>query len=197
MNARDRKVAQVDAATAHWGESAQTGSAISPSTSLGPAPFLQAPPPHLLRHRRLADRLARDRVRDGHDDGRVTDLAGGRQSTPVFRFRAISMTTAPDSPDDSAAAPAASVAEAADATSAEVRRPELPDRLSVDPRSRHHVATVFEHEIGIRLNGRDQFGVEEYCISEGWIAVPHAKALDRRGRPLMVKLKGRVEAFYR
>ncbi len=77
------------------------------------------------------------------------------------------------------------------------QRPDLPDRLSVDPASRHHVAAVFEHEIGIRFNGRERQDVEEYCISEGWIAVPHGKALDRKGRPLMIKLKGTVEAYYR
>ena len=30
--------------------------------------------------------------------------------------------------------------------------PPLPDHLSADPRSPHHVAAVFEHDIGIRLN---------------------------------------------
>jgi len=34
----------------------------------------------------------------------------------------------------------------------EATRPELPDHLSVDPRSPHHVAAVFEHDIGIRFN---------------------------------------------
>ena len=76
-------------------------------------------------------------------------------------------------------------------------RPELPDRLSVDPRSRHHIAAVFEHAIGIRLNGKDRHDVEEYCISEGWVRVPAGKTLDRKGQPLMIQLKGRVEAFYR
>jgi hypothetical protein len=76
-------------------------------------------------------------------------------------------------------------------------KPELPDRLSVDPRSRHHVAAVFEHPIGIRLNGTERFDVEEYCISEGWVRVPAGKTLDRKGQPLMIQLKGRVEAFYR
>ncbi|MFN0184752.1 MAG: DUF3297 family protein [Aquabacterium sp.] len=76
-------------------------------------------------------------------------------------------------------------------------RPDLPDRLSVDPVSPHHIRAVFEHDIGIRFNGRDRHDVEEYCISEGWIKVPHAKALDRKGRPLMVTLKGKVEAYYR
>ena len=75
--------------------------------------------------------------------------------------------------------------------------PALPDRLSVDPASPHHVAAIFEHEIGIRLNGKERFDVEEYCISEGWVKVPAGKAVDRKGKPLMIKLKGKVEAFYR
>ena len=75
--------------------------------------------------------------------------------------------------------------------------PSMPDRLSVDPRSPHHIAAVLEREIGIRLNGKERFDVEEYCISEGWVKVPAGKALDRKGQPLMIKLKGTVEAFYR
>ena len=75
--------------------------------------------------------------------------------------------------------------------------PDMPDRLSVDPRSPHHDAAVFEHEIGIRLNGKERFDVEEYCISEGWVKVPAGRALDRTGQPLTIKLKGKVEAFYR
>jgi hypothetical protein len=77
------------------------------------------------------------------------------------------------------------------------QRPPLPDRLSVDPRSPHHVAAVFEHAIGIRLNDTERKDVEEYCISEGWVKVPAGKTLDRNGRPLLIKLKGKVEAFYR
>ncbi len=73
----------------------------------------------------------------------------------------------------------------------------MPDRLSVDPRSPHHVAAVFEREIGIRLNDQERHDVEEYCISEGWVKVPAGKARDRKGQPLMIKLKGRVEAFFR
>jgi len=74
--------------------------------------------------------------------------------------------------------------------------PTLPDRLSVDPGSPYHVAEIFEHNIGIRLNGKEHTNVEEYCISEGWIKVASPKALDRRGQPLLIKLKGTVEAFY-
>jgi hypothetical protein len=56
---------------------------------------------------------------------------------------------------------------------------------------------VFEYNIGIRLNGRERTDVEEYCITEGWVRVPVRKTVDRKGRPLLIKLKGKVEAFYR
>ncbi|OGA96100.1 MAG: glutathione peroxidase [Burkholderiales bacterium RIFCSPHIGHO2_12_FULL_61_11] len=75
--------------------------------------------------------------------------------------------------------------------------PPLPDRLSIDARSPYHVAAVFEHDVGIRLNDRERSDVEEYCISECWVKVPAGKTLDRKGKPLLIKLKGRVEAFYR
>jgi hypothetical protein len=75
--------------------------------------------------------------------------------------------------------------------------PALPDRLSVDPRSPHHIAAVFAHDIGIRFNGQERFNVEEYCISEGWVKVPAGKTVDRKGQPLLIKLKGKVEVFYK
>jgi len=74
--------------------------------------------------------------------------------------------------------------------------PPLPDRLSIDPRSKFHVAAVFEHDVGIKFNGKERMDVDEYCISEGWIKVA-GKTLDRKGNPLMLKLKGQVQAFYR
>ncbi len=80
-----------------------------------------------------------------------------------------------------------------DATS----RPELPDHLSIDPRSPHYVAAVFEHDVGIRFNDKERFDVEEYCISESWVKVPAHKTLDRKGNPLIIKIKGKVEAFYK
>jgi hypothetical protein len=75
--------------------------------------------------------------------------------------------------------------------------PPLPDRLSVDPDSPHHVAAVFEHDIGIRFNETERFDVQEYCISGGWVKVPARRTVDRKGKPVMIKLKGKVEAFYR
>ena len=80
-----------------------------------------------------------------------------------------------------------------------IARPELPDHLSIDPRSPHYVAAVFEHAIGIRFNGKERFDMEEYYMnmSAGWIKVPAGKTLDRKGRPLLITLKGAVEAFYK
>jgi len=59
------------------------------------------------------------------------------------------------------------------------------------------VAAVFEHDVGIRINGKDRFDVEEYCVSEGWIKVASGKTVDRKGKPLLITIKGKVEAFYR
>jgi hypothetical protein len=75
--------------------------------------------------------------------------------------------------------------------------PALPDHLSIDPRSPYHVAAVFEQDVGIRFNDQERSDVAEYCISEGWVKVPAGKTVDRKGNPLLIKLKGKVEAFYR
>ncbi len=75
--------------------------------------------------------------------------------------------------------------------------PSLPDRLSIDPASPHFCAAVFEHDVGIKLNAKERGDVAEYCISEGWVKVPAGKTLDRKGQPLLIKIKGTVEAFYR
>ena len=82
-------------------------------------------------------------------------------------------------------------------TTSTITPPPLPDHLSVDPRSPHHVADVFKHDIGIRFNGKDRTDVEEYCVSEGWVKVPSPKTVDRKGKPLLITLKGAVEVFYR
>ncbi len=70
----------------------------------------------------------------------------------------------------------------------------LPDRLSTDPSSPHYVPALMDKTIRIVFNGRERFDVEEYCLSEGWVRVPAGKTVDRRGRPLLIKLKGQVEA---
>ena len=76
-------------------------------------------------------------------------------------------------------------------------RPPLPDHLAVDPRSPFYQAAILEHDIGIRFNGNERKDVEEYCVSEGWIKVAVGKKVDRHGQPLLIKLKGRVEAYYK
>lgn len=71
----------------------------------------------------------------------------------------------------------------------------LPDRLSMDPRSKFHDAALLERGVGIRFKGEERTNVQEYCISEGWIRVVVGKALDRRGNPMTMKLQGPVEPF--
>jgi len=71
----------------------------------------------------------------------------------------------------------------------------LPDRLSLDPRSPFHDADLLGRGVGIRFNGRERTNVEEYCISEGWIRVTVGKALDRRGQPMTMKIKGQVVPY--
>lgn len=75
--------------------------------------------------------------------------------------------------------------------------PEFPDRLSVNPKSPHFNADIFQRDIGIRINGQEKTNVEEYCISEGWIKIAVGKSMDRKGNPLTMTLKGEVEPFYK
>ena len=77
------------------------------------------------------------------------------------------------------------------------QRPKLPDRLSTDERNPHFNKAVFEHDVGIRFNDKDRNDVQEYCISESWIKVPVGNKVDRKGNPLTIKLKGKVESFYK
>ncbi len=72
-----------------------------------------------------------------------------------------------------------------------------PDRLSNDPRSKFYDEALLARGIGIRFNGEERHNVEEYCISEGWVRVAAGRALDRRGQPMTLKIKGKVEAYFR
>ncbi|WOR14873.1 DUF3297 family protein [Hyphomonas sp. FCG-A18] len=72
---------------------------------------------------------------------------------------------------------------------------QMPDRLSLDPSSPFHDAAVLERGVGIKFNGQEKTNVVEYCISEGWIKVAAGKAVDRKGQPLTMKLKGTVEPY--
>ena len=73
---------------------------------------------------------------------------------------------------------------------------QLPDRLSLDPRSEHFDSDVLERGVGIRFNGQEKTNVEEYCISEGWIKVAAGRSRDRYGNPMTLTLKGKVEPYF-
>jgi hypothetical protein len=73
----------------------------------------------------------------------------------------------------------------------------LPDRLSVDPSSRYYDEKILARNVGIRLNGVERNNVEEYCVSEGWIRSAVGRTLDRRGKPLTIMLRGKVEPFFK
>lgn len=72
-----------------------------------------------------------------------------------------------------------------------------PNRLSTDPKSPHFDAAVLERDVGIRFNGVERTNVEEYCVSEGWVRVAAGKARDRNGNAITLKLKGKVEPYFR
>ena len=72
---------------------------------------------------------------------------------------------------------------------------DLPDRLSLDPRSPFHDSDLLARGVGIRFNGQERTNVEEYCVSEGWIRVAAGKARDRRGQPMTMKIRGMVEPY--
>ena len=72
----------------------------------------------------------------------------------------------------------------------------LPDRLSTNPKSPHYDEPLLTRGVGIMFNGKEKTNVEEYCVSEGWIKVAAGKSLDRKGNPLTITLKGKVEPFF-
>ena len=71
----------------------------------------------------------------------------------------------------------------------------LPDRLSIDPNSPYYNEELLARGIGLKLNGVEKTNAEEYCISEGWIKVAAGKTVDRKGRPLLLKIKCTVEVW--
>ena len=73
----------------------------------------------------------------------------------------------------------------------------LPDRLSTNPKSPYFDEELLRRGIGIRFKGVEKNNVDEYCVSEGWIKVSVANSLDRHGNPMLIKLKGLVEPYFR
>ncbi|MEY4889395.1 MAG: glutathione peroxidase [Alphaproteobacteria bacterium PA3] len=71
-----------------------------------------------------------------------------------------------------------------------------PDRLCIDPSSPYFDVEVLRRGVGIKFRGIQRHDVEEYCMSEGWVRVQAGKTVDRRGKPLLLKLNGPVEAWF-
>ena len=71
----------------------------------------------------------------------------------------------------------------------------LPDRLSTDPTSKFYDRALLERGVGIRFNGQEKTNVEEYCVSEGWVRLAVGKTVDRHGKPMTIKYKGKVEPY--
>jgi hypothetical protein len=73
--------------------------------------------------------------------------------------------------------------------------PQLPDRLSLDPRSPYFDGELLKNPVGIKFNGQEKTNVQEYCVSEGWIKVAAGRSRDRFGNPMTITLKGKVEPY--
>jgi hypothetical protein len=72
-----------------------------------------------------------------------------------------------------------------------------PDRLCSNPNSPYYDEALLERGVGIRFNGVEKTNVDEYCVSEGWIRVTAGAAKDRAGNPMTIKLKGKVEPYFK
>jgi hypothetical protein len=72
-----------------------------------------------------------------------------------------------------------------------------PDHLSIDPDSKFFNEELLNRGIGIRFNGAEKTNVEEYSVTEGWVKVSVGKTMDRHGKPLTMKLKGKVEPYFK
>ena len=71
-----------------------------------------------------------------------------------------------------------------------------PDRLSLDPRSDYFDEALLSRGVGIKFNGQEKTNVVEYSVSEGWIRVAAGRSLDRHGRPMTIRLNGKVEPYF-
>jgi hypothetical protein len=73
----------------------------------------------------------------------------------------------------------------------------LPDRLSVNPKSKFYDGALLERGVGIRFNGVERTDIEEYCVSEGWVRIAVPRSRDRHGNPITFKYSGKVEPYLR
>jgi hypothetical protein len=72
-----------------------------------------------------------------------------------------------------------------------------PDRLAATPGSPFYDEALLARGVGVRFNGTEKTNVEEYCVSEGWVRLAVGNARDRKGNPMTIKLKGKVEPYFK
>ena len=72
-----------------------------------------------------------------------------------------------------------------------------PDRLAVDPDSPYYDEALLARGVGVRFKGVEKTNVDEYCVSEGWVRLSVGSTLDRRGKPMTIKLSGPVEPYFK
>ena len=72
-----------------------------------------------------------------------------------------------------------------------------PDRLASSPKSPFYDEALLERGVGIRFDGVEKTNVEEYCVSEGWVRLAAGNAKTRAGVQMTIKLKGKVEPYFR
>jgi Protein of unknown function (DUF3297) len=72
-----------------------------------------------------------------------------------------------------------------------------PDRLAVDPASPYYDEALLARGVGVRFKGVEKTNVDEYCVSEGWVRLSVGATLDRKGKPMTIKLTGPVEPYFK
>ncbi len=72
-----------------------------------------------------------------------------------------------------------------------------PDRLAASANSPFYNEELLARGVGVRFNGVEKTNVDEYCVSEGWVRLAAGKAVDRKGNAITIKLKGKVEPYFR
>lgn len=74
-----------------------------------------------------------------------------------------------------------------------------PERVSLDAASEFYRPDTAR--IGVRFDGKDRRDVYEYNVPEGWVRVmiynAQGRVLAERGKPLLRKMPGKVEVYWR
>lgn len=75
-----------------------------------------------------------------------------------------------------------------------------PDHVSVDPESPNYFEDY--RKIDVYFDGKKRKNdVAEYCVSEGWLKkflyLQNGKIKRERGKPILIKMRGKIEAKWR